>query len=67
MGKVNRDIGSGAKAIAGYKVAGQAWDGVLIIKPTARPTHFSVAQASETIRKILRESTTGKIVAAKRK
>ena len=40
----------------GYKIAGRASDGVWIIKPSSSPTHFSRAEASESVKKVLRES-----------
>lgn len=56
MAKINYSAGRAAKVKNGYKIAGQASDGVWIIKPSSRPTHFSNSEASASVKKVLRES-----------
>ena len=51
----------------GYKVVGQARDGVWIIKPSVRPTHFSQAEAAASVKKVWRDSQSGQFVGAKSK
>jgi hypothetical protein len=56
MGKQTKNSNSTSKTREGYKIAGRASDGVWIIKPSARPTHFSQSEASASVKKVLRES-----------
>jgi hypothetical protein len=56
MSKLGKNTFSNTKTKDGYRVVGQARDGVWIIKPSLRPTHFSAAEAAASVRKVLRES-----------
>lgn len=56
MEKPVNNSNSTAKTREGYKIAGRASDGVWIIKPSVRPTHFSQSEASASVKKVLRES-----------
>jgi hypothetical protein len=67
MVKTSKYTGSTAKTKDGYKVVGQARDGVWIIKPSVRPTHFSQAEAAASVKKIWRDFQSGQIVGAKSK
>lgn len=48
------------KSLGGYKIAGQARDGVWIIKPSLRPTSFSRAEAAASVEKVLGARRNGK-------
>jgi hypothetical protein len=67
MAKASKNTGSAAKMKDGYKVVGQARDGVWIIKPSVRPTHFSQAEAAASVKKVWRDSQSGQYVGAKSK
>jgi hypothetical protein len=67
MVKANKNFNSASKTKYGYKVVGQAIDGVWIIKPSVRPTHFSQAEASASVKKVWRDSQSGQFVGSKSK
>jgi hypothetical protein len=67
MAKANKNTGSASKMKDGYKVIGQARDGVWIIKPSVRPTHFSQAEAAASVKKVWRDSQSGQFVGTKSK
>ena len=41
--------------VGGYDVIGTTSDGVRILKPVTRPTHFTSSQMRETVEKVLAE------------
>jgi hypothetical protein len=53
-----------AKRPDGYAVTGRAKDGVWIIKPSLKPTHFSRTEAASSVVKILRQSQSGRVFGA---
>jgi hypothetical protein len=67
MGKASKSIGTGSRTKGGYKVVGQARDGIWIIKPSSRPTHFSQAEAAASVKKVWRDSQSGQFSDAKLK
>jgi hypothetical protein len=56
--KITRSI---AKPATGYKVVGQAKDGIWILRPSVKPTHFSAAQARASVAKVMKESDSGRL------
>jgi hypothetical protein len=49
-----------------YRYAGQTRDGVWIIKPSHKPTHFSNSEISEAFGKVGRESVSGRFADRKK-
>lgn len=60
MAKMGKAAAS--KTRHGDEILGRARDGVWIIKPTVKPTHFSPKEAATSVSKVLRESHSGRFV-----
>jgi hypothetical protein len=67
MVKANKNFGTNTRTKDGYKVVGQARDGVWIIKPSSRPTHFSQSEAAASVKKVWRDSQSGQFTGGKSK
>lgn len=48
--------------VAGYRVAGVTTDGIAILAPKTRPSSFTTKQIRATVKRVLRESGTGRFV-----
>ena len=46
----------------GYKVAGRTGDGVRILEPKTKPTHFTSRERRSTLANLKRDSATGRFV-----
>lgn len=43
-----------------YRTAGRTSDGVTILTPKSKPTHFTKSEMRSTIQKVLRDSASGR-------
>jgi len=58
-----RVSGKGDKASSGaYKSAGTLSDGVVILTPKSKPTHFTSREIKTTIEKVRRDASTGRFL-----
>ena len=56
----------GAARTGGYKVAGSLPDGVTVLEPKNKPTHFTSRQIRDTITKVLRDAGPGRFISRRR-
>lgn len=51
---------SAKSSLGSYRTAGRTSDGVTILAPKSKPTHFTKGEMRSTIQKVLRDSASGR-------
>lgn len=59
--------GASKTSSGSYKTVGKLADGVTILSPKAKPSHFTAREIKSTIRELRRNSRTGRFVEAEGK